>query len=149
MSATALRINGGSIAEVLYPKDSIVVCRACGKPLYRLERSIWVGEGFADSAKKYAPVSVAEVLALAERTDLEPGQRARIRAVPVEDWRLHCERIERPLPGRYPDCPSCKEQFVFGWIPDSQDGGSMFGDKGFKVSLATIPPPGQARRVTR
>ena len=47
MSVRALQFGTRSIAEVLYVKDSIVVCRCCAKPLYRLERSIWAGEGFA------------------------------------------------------------------------------------------------------
>jgi hypothetical protein len=144
--ANALKLSRDSIAEVLYSKGSIVVCRGCGKPLYRLQASIYAGEGLASSAWKYAPVSPHDLTELSQRSDLEPGQRAAILAV---DWADHCELIPTLKPGGFMDCPACKESFVFGKIAESDpDGGAKFADKGYTIGLAIIPPSGQARRVT-
>jgi hypothetical protein len=142
-----LRFTPRVQADVAYPQDSIVVCRNCGKPLYRLQRSLYVGEPAAKSAWKYAPVSVADLRALMERSDLEPGQRAAIKAMSLDDQRTHCDRIQTLAPGSFTDCPACKESFVYGKIHDTSDGGAKFGDKGYTIALAIIPPQGQARKV--
>src|SRR5690348_5096798 len=110
----ALQLTKDSIAEVLYSKGSIVVCRGCGKPLYRLQASIYAGEGMATSAWKYAPVSVFDLTELMHRHDLEPGLRAAIRAMTIEDLRTHCDSIPTVKPGSFADCSCCKESFVFG-----------------------------------
>jgi hypothetical protein len=133
--------------EVAYPKDAIVVCRNCGKPLYRLQQSLYLGEPMARSAWKYVPVTPTDLKALTERSDLEPGQRAAILAMSAEDQRTHCERIPELKAGDFADCPACKESFVFGKVNDDADGGARFGDKSFTIALAVIPPQGQARRV--
>jgi hypothetical protein len=156
MKARALTFHRHSIAEVAYPKDAIVVCRACGKPLYRLQASIFLDERAGRRSNwKYAPVSVADLQTLMERSDLEPGQRAAIKAMSLDDQRLHCDRIQ-PIkdddtPGKasFSDCPACGESFVFGKIDDDGgDGGARFSDKGFVIALAFIPPVGSARPLT-
>lgn len=144
---TALHFAPRVPVEVAYPKDSIIVCLNCGKPLYRLQQSLYVGEPLARSAWKYAPVEVADIVTLMERTDLEPGQRAALKALSLEDWRLHCEQIPTLKPGDFTDCAACKESFVFGKIRDDDEGSSRFGDKGYIVKLASIPPVGQAKRA--
>ena len=148
MRAHALHVGRGSIAEVLYPKDSIVVCRACGKPLYRLEASIFVGEnaGAASSRAKFRPVSPADLRAIVDRDDLEAGVRAAIKAMSREDRFLHCCKIQ-PIPAGGTDaCPACGQSFVFGSAADTAEGASRFGDRAYVIHLATIPPPGLARR---
>lgn len=146
--ANALRLTKQSIAEVLYAKGSIVVCRGCGKPLYRLQASIYANEGLASSAWKYAPVTMNDLIDLLQRSDLEPGQRAAIRAMSLADQRAHCDRIPTLKPGDFTDCPACKESFVYGLIAfGDRDGGAKFGDKGYTIGLCVIPPQGQARRV--
>jgi hypothetical protein len=134
-----------SIADVLYPKDAIVVCRDCGKPLYRLQASISAHESVPRSTWKYAPVSVADLKALMERQDLEPGLRAAIKAMSVDDQRLHCERIPDLKPNASAECPACGHDFVFGQIHDDADGKARFGDKSFTIKLAFIPPFGRSR----
>jgi len=132
--------------DVAYPKDSIIVCLNCGKPLYRLQQSLYVGEPLAKSAWKYAPIEVADIVALMDRSDLEPGQRAALKALSLDDWRLHCDKLTTLKPGDFSDCVSCQESFVFGKITRDDEGSSRFGDKGYVVKLATIPPQGQAKR---
>jgi len=149
---TALRFNPRVPVDVAYPKDAIIVCLNCGKPLYRLQASIYLGEHAGRQSNwKYAPVSVKDIVALMERTDLEPGQRAALKALSLADWQTHCEQIQ-PLPtdesagDRYSECPACHEPFVFGQIRTGEDSTSRFGDKGYVIRLAMIPPVGQARR---
>jgi hypothetical protein len=146
--ARQAHVNPTPAADVIYPRGSIVVCRECGKPLYRLQQSIFQGEPVGRSAWKYAPVTLRDLQELVDRSDLEPGQRAAIKAMSVEDQRLHCDRIPTHKAGDFMDCPSCRKPFAHGFIPRSRDGASMFADKGYVVSLAIIPPPGQARRVS-
>lgn len=138
--------------EVAYPKDSIIVCLRCGKPLYRLQASIYLGEHAGKQSNwKYAPVEVKDIVALMERTDIEPGQRAALKALSLADWQAHCDQIptlpkDESAGERYSECPSCKEPFLFGQIRNDQEGASRFGDKGYIIRLAMIPPQGQARR---
>lgn len=144
---TALRFTPrSSIADVAYPKDAIIVCRNfdCGKPLYRLQASLYLGEPLARSAWKYAPVSVSDLMTLIQRDDLEPGQRAAIKAMGLDAMKLHCDSIQTLRPGSFSDCPSCKQSFVFGKIAEDRDGGARFGDKGYTIALAFIPPVGRA-----
>jgi hypothetical protein len=128
---------------VVYATGAIVVCYACGIPLYRLQANIYAGEKPSRSAWKYAPVSLAELQALQARADLEPGQRAAIKALSLADQRTHCETI-RPLTTGAPlDCPRCHESFVYGRSPSA----AALTDRAFVIHLATIPPRGQSRRV--
>lgn len=149
MTATALRLTkGGSIADVLYPKDSLVVCRHCGKPLYRLQASIYYGESAGNtSCRKYVPVTPADLSDLMARNDVEAGHRAIVGAMSPEDRRTHCEQISPLRSGMMADCPSCLQPFVFGRVKNDSDGGAKFGDRAYTIALATIPPQGYARRV--
>ena len=141
-----LRLTSNIPVEVAYPQGSIVVCRECGKPIYRLQRSLYMGEPAGKSAWKYVPVTPADLQALADRSDLEPGQRAVIKAMSMADRVLHCSQIDTFKPGDFMDCPSCKKQFSTGFIPKGST--EQFGDKGFRIHLHTIPPPGQSRRAS-
>lgn len=147
MSTRALRLSPSPASDVMYPKGTIVLCYHCAKPLYRLQASIYVGEPMARSAWKYAPVSLADVIDLMQRSDLEPGQRAAFKAVPLEDWRAHVDKIPEMRPGDFADCAACHKQFVFAQTSSSEDGRFEFADKGYVITLAVIPPQGQARRV--
>ena len=147
MSDTLLRFTPNVPVDVAYPQGSIVVCRECSKPIYRLQRSIYMGEPAGRTAWKYAPVTMADLQALIERRDLEPGQRAAIKAMSVEDRALHCQKIPTFKAGDFQDCPACGKQFSTGYIPEGASK-EQFGDKGFRIHLHTIPPPGQARRAS-
>jgi hypothetical protein len=143
----ALRISPKPASEVLYEKDSIVVCWKCGKPIYRLQQSIYVGEPAGKSAWKYAPVEVKDIMLLMCRGDLDPGQVAILKDVPLADWQTHCDSINTIKPGDFADCPSCKQQFVYSQTRAGEDGPSSFLEKGYLWKLATIPPEGKAKRV--
>lgn len=143
----ALRISPRPATDVLYEQGSIVVCWACGKPIYKLQRSIYAGEPMGRSAWKYAPIDVADILDLMGRTDLDAGQIAMLKAVPLEDWRTHCDQIPPIKAGDFADCPACQKQFVYAQTRPGQDGATAFADKGYLLKLATIPPQGRAKRV--
>lgn len=142
-----LRLTPQVASEVLYPKGSIVVCHACGLPLYRLQASVYFGEPMARSAWKYAPVSVEDVRAIGDRLDLDPGVRASVRVLTSEQVAAHCARIQSLKPGDYADCPACGKSFVYAESRGNGDGPSSFADRGYVIQLATIPPQGQARPV--
>jgi hypothetical protein len=145
----ALRLSPVPSADVAYPSGSIVVCYACGKPLYKLQAAIYVGEKPSRSAWKYAPISMADLQTLIARTDLDPGIRAAIKFMTVEEQRLHCERIPTLKAGDRLDCASCQQSFVFGRTSSNADGAAEVLDRAFVIQLATIPPVGNARRLTR
>jgi hypothetical protein len=145
----ALRLSPVPSADVAYPAGSIVVCYACGKPLYKLQAAIYVGEKPSRSAWKYAPIAIEDLRALMERTDLDAGLRAAIKFLSVDDQRTHCEKIQPLKAGDFLDCAACKQPFVFGRTSTNEDGAKEFTDRAFVLQLATIPPVGKARRLTR
>lgn len=144
-----LRLTPQVAAEVLYPKGSLVVCHACGLPIYKLQASLYLGEPMGKSAWKYVPVTVPDLIALTTRADLEPGVRAAIKALGLPEMIAHCDRIPELKAGDFADCPACKRQFVYAETRGRGDGASSFGDKGYTVQLATIPPQGHARPILR
>lgn len=149
MTPQALSFARGSIADVLYPAGAIVVCRNCGKPLYRLTRSIYLGEnaGSKASREKYAPVTMADLQTLIERNDLDPGQRAVIKAMSLDDRRLHCDKVQPIGAGMSDACPACSESFVMARAAETDEGRARFNAREYVISLAIIPPQGGARRA--
>jgi hypothetical protein len=145
----ALQTSPVQSADVAYPTGSIVVCYACGKPLYRLQANIYVGEKPSRSAWKYAPITVADLQTLTARMDLDAGIRASIKFMSAEDQRTHCEQIPTLKAGSFLDCPSCTKPFVFARTSSTAEGKAEFTDRAFVIQLATIPPTGKARRLTR
>jgi hypothetical protein len=144
----ALRLSPVPTLDVAYPSGSVVVCYACGKPLYTLQGNIYVGEKPSRSAWKYAPVRLEQMIALSERTDLDPGIRASLKVMSVDDQRLHCESIKSLKAGDFLDCPACKKSFVYVRTSTGSEGAAEFTDRAYVLQLATIPPVGQARRLT-
>jgi hypothetical protein len=136
----ALRLSPVPTLDVAYPSGSVVVCYACGKPLYTLQGNIYVGEKPSRSAWKYAPVRLEQMIALSERTDLDPGIRASLKVMSVDDQRLKA--------GDFLDCPACKKSFVYVRTSTGSEGAAEFTDRAYVLQLATIPPVGQARRLT-
>ncbi len=147
MKSAALHLSPIPAADVLYPQGSIVLCMRCGVPLYKLQRSIYVGEPVAKSAWKYAPVTPSDLLDVIGRSDIEPGTRAAVKAMGQREMATHCDGIPQMKPGDFMDCAVCKESFSVGQIHNEPDGPAKFGDKGYTVTLAIIPPQGQSRRV--
>jgi hypothetical protein len=145
----ALETSPVQSSDVAYPSGSIVVCYACGKPLYRLQANIYVGEKPSRSAWKYAPISVEDLRTLIARTDIDAGLRASIKFLSADDQRTHCDSIPILKAGSFLDCASCKQPFVFGRTSSTEDGAKEFTDRAFVLQFATIPPVGKARRLTR
>jgi hypothetical protein len=137
-------------AEIIHPKGSIVVCRTCGVPLYRLVANIWDGESCGDTRWKYAPVEMQDLQVLMERPDLEPGVRAAIKFWTPAQQYAHCTVIPALENGKeFPECPSCHREMVLGEIPQDRDGKARFIDRAYtKVCLKTIPPFGVGRRAS-
>ncbi len=144
----ALFLRPRPATEVLYDKGSVVVCYACGVPLFRLQQSLYAGEPAAKSSWKYAPVEVKDIQALMFRSDLDAGQIAALRAKSLAEWQEHCERIERPRPGLMADCPACRGSYVYAQTRTAEDGAASLADRGYLWKLATIPPEGYAKRAT-
>lgn len=142
-----LKISPRPATEVLYEKGSIVMCWACGKPIYRLQQSIYAGEPMGKSAWKYAPVEPSDILELMGRADLDAGQVAFFQATSMEDWQAHCDRINTIKPGDFADCPACKKQFLYCQTRPGNDGSKAFEDRGYLLKLATIPPQGHSKLV--
>ena len=130
---------------MIYDAGSIVVCRACGKPLYRLVGNLYHGEAMARSAWKYQPVRMADLEALIDRADLDPGVRAGVKAMSLEDRRLHCDRVQPIKPGDFADCAACGAPWLYAETRGQGDGPSSFADKGYRIQLSVIPPVGRAR----
>lgn len=135
-------------ADVAYPAGSVVVCYACGIPLYRLQANIYVGEKPSRSAWKYAPIALADLWELIARTDLDAGIRAAIKVLTIEEQHAHCESIPTLKAGDFLDCPTCTKPFVFVRTSSDADGVAEFTDRAYVIQLATIPPVGQARPLT-
>lgn len=145
----ALRFSPNPQEDELYPKGSIVVCYACGKPLYKLQAAIFVTDKPSRTAWKYAPVSLADLQTIIARTDLDPGLRAAIKFMTPDEQRAHVEKIPTLKAGDALTCSACGGSFVFGRTSETQDGRAEFTDRAFVIQLATIPPVGKARRLSR
>jgi hypothetical protein len=145
----ALRLSPVQSTDVVYPTGSIVVCYSCGKPLYTLQGNIYLGEKPSRSAWKYAPITVDTLRALMDRTDLDAGLRASIKLMSVDEQRMHCEKVPSLKAGDWLDCPACQKPFVFVRTSQNADGAAEFIDRAYVIQLATIPPVGKARRLTR
>jgi hypothetical protein len=142
-----LKLSPEPASEVLYPKGSIVVCRECGKPIYRLQASIYWGEPVGKSAWKYVPVTVSEIMDLAARMDLDAGVRAAMKITSAEEWAAHCETIPTVKPGDFMDCPSCRKSFSVAATRPGDDAMASFSDRGYQVQLSVIPPFGKSRPI--
>ena len=147
MRAHTLKLSPEPASEVLYPKDSIVVCRECGKPIYRLQASIYFGEKVGKSAWKYVPVTVSDIMGLAGRLDLDAGVRAAMKVTTPEQWATHCQEIPTVKAGDFMDCPACKKSFSVAATRPGEDGSASFSDRGYQVQLSVIPPFGKSRPI--
>jgi hypothetical protein len=145
MSRGAVRSRG---QRVLYPAGGIVVCHACGVPLYRLQRNIWEGEKTSGTADRYAPAEARDVRRLMAQRDLDPGVRAAMRELVEQPDKLaYLERIPDLRNGELPDCPSCGKVWVHVQTSLGPDGKAEFIDRAYTWTLSVIYPEGAGRRV--
>lgn len=135
----------GVVPEVMVPKGAVIVCQACGVPLYRLVANIWHGEKLGGTGWKFAPVEPCDLQGLVARLDLEPGQRAAVKTLDAAD---HCALIPALRNGEMPPCPSCGAVWVRAKTSEPRaEGRAEFFDRAYIVDLAWIPPAGMAKRA--
>jgi hypothetical protein len=124
-----------------YPKGSVVLCAACGRPLYRLRRAIEPGASVARSVTAYGPVTPADLEALAELAGLAPPE-AEVRAA----RQAYCARIPEVRTGQPACCPFCGLSWVRVWAPTA----SELVDRAYTWTLVVLPPLGRVgRRIRR
>lgn len=126
-----------------YPKGSIIVCVSCGKPIYRLERGIGIGEGLGRARDAFVPVTPADIDYIVSRSDLDPGVRAHVRE--IQDVRQYCDAIARPTAGTPATCPKCDQVFIQTRTGEQSD----TIDRGFVWEPTYIPPVGAAPMALR
>ncbi len=127
----------------LYPRGSIVVCVSCAQPVYRLERSIYIGERAGRSADAYRPVRVADLLELRDREDIDAGLRASLNGRSHAELQAICDRITPLRAGAPLACPLCTHALVFARSTEQ----SETIDRGYVIELVTIPPKGHRQTV--
>src|SRR5688572_5196901 len=72
-----------------YAAGSIVVCNACARPIYKLERPIGIGQHAGRGASAFKPISMADLADLAERTDIDAGLRTVIAGWTLDQRKAH------------------------------------------------------------
>lgn len=124
-----------------YPKGSIVVCNACAKPIFILDRAICLGDKVGQSASAYKPLSLVDLGELGAREDVDAGIRAMVRAMTMDDRRAHVALLTEVRTGEPMLCPCCKDCFVQVLELDSH----AVLDKSYVIELLTIPPFGAGK----
>jgi hypothetical protein len=124
-----------------YPKGSIVLCNACGDPLYRLEGGIAVGDKGGRMASRFKPVSLADLAELAGRVDIDAGIRARLASMTPDGLKAHVAKIPEPKAGDAMGCPCCGGCFAQVLSTEKNE----TNDRAYVIELLTIPPFGAGR----
>lgn len=130
-------------AHEIYPKGSIVICISCARPLYRLERSIFVGERAGRSADAYRPVRVADLVDLRAREDVDAGLRSSLRSLTTQQLQLLCDRIRPLRAGALFVCSLCDKPLLLARTTEV----SETIDRAYVLELVTIPPAGHKTTV--
>jgi len=124
-----------------YPKGSIVLCNACALPLFKLDGTVVFGRKAGGAASLFKPLSVADLLELAGRTDIDAGIRARVSAWTTDERRAHVDKLVEPKAGDLMACPFC-----FGsWAQVLTTEQTETHDRAYTLELLTIPPVGLGR----
>lgn len=119
-----------------YAKGSVVICQHCLKPLYRLTRSISVGERANRTADAYRPISVIDLEAMTAFRGRSAGVSAAIRSWTPEQRLEHCQQIPALKSGSPALCPACQHSFVRVRAPERGE----VVDQAYTWELFTIPP---------
>ena len=123
-----------------YPRGSVVLCNACARPIFKLDRSICVGDKVGQSASAYKPLDAVDLAALQERIDVDAGVRSTLRAQTPAERAAHLAGLEGQelRTGEPMMCPLCKASFVQVLAVTKHE----VLDKAYTVELLIIPPPG-------
>ena len=124
-----------------YPKNSIVLCNACAKPIYRLDRGIALGDKAGRMASAFVPIDAIDLELLARREDVDAGVRAMVRSWDADARKAHLALLSEVRTGQPMLCPVCRECFV--QVTSTTKNEAL--DRAYTVELLTIPPEGFGR----
>lgn len=127
----------------LYPKGSIVICVSCARPVYRLERAIFIGERAGRSADAYRPVRVADLVELRARADVDAGLRTSLNELTTQQLQRLCDTVTPLRAGAPLACPLCGKALVFA---RSTEAGET-NDRAYVLELVTVPPAGHKATI--
>jgi hypothetical protein len=122
-----------------YAKGSIVVCTACAKPIFKLERGIALGDKAGQMASAFKPLSLVDVDALAGRTDIDQGVRAAMSSMSLDKRVEFVNKLREVRSGDPMICPVCGDCFVQVLSVEAHE----VLDKSYTLELLTIPPDGR------
>lgn len=126
----------------LYAKGSIVICVSCALPIYRLERSIFIGEKAGRSAQAYRPVRLADLEELRDRRDVDAGLRAVLNGWDDAQAKAHVDGVPVLNSGDPLVCPCCHKGFVQARTSADPTEIAETRERGYVIQLITIPPKG-------
>lgn len=128
--------DGGGLEK--YPKGSVVLCNACARPIFKLDRSLHVGDKVGSTASAYKPLDVIDLAVLAERQDIDEGVRSVLRAQTPEERAAHVAELREMRSGDPMICPLCACTFVQVISVERHE----VLDKAYTIELLIIPPQG-------
>jgi hypothetical protein len=124
-----------------YAKGSIVLCNACAKPVFVLDRSICLGDKAGAMASAFKPLTAAHVVDLSRREDIDAGLRAMLRSWTPEQVAQHVQRLREMRAGDAMACPACDG--CFAQVVSIEE--SEVRDRAHTLELLTVPPEGDGR----
>jgi hypothetical protein len=119
-----------------YPKGSIVLCNACALPIFKLDYGISLGDKAGKAASAFKPLSVADLETLENRTDIDAGVRAVVKAMSPEQRARHINGLRDVRSGDPMICPCCAGTFVQVLSVEKSEA----LDNAYTIELLTIPP---------
>src|SRR4051794_7018982 len=95
-----------------YQKGSIVLCNECAAPIYKLDFGIDLGMKGGRAAKAFKPLSLADLVELSTRPDIDAGIRGTIASWSPERRAQHLASLDEKRSGDPMICPACHGCFV-------------------------------------
>ena len=124
-----------------YPKGSIVVCNACARPVFKLDRAIDLGDKAGQTASAFKPLTNEDLTELAGRSDVDAGLRATVSGWTPEVRKAFIESLREMRAGDPMMCPSCGDCFVQVLSTEKHE----VLDRAYTIELLTVPPFGAGR----
>lgn len=126
-----------------YAKGSVVICNACAKPIFTLERGICLGDRAGKMVSAFKPLRMVDLETLEQREDVDAGVRASIRIMSLEQRRAFLALMREVKTGDPMSCPICNSCFVQVLAVDKHE----VLDKAYTIELVTIPPSGKVTAI--
>lgn len=121
-----------------YAKGSIVLCNACAEPIFKLDRAIQIGDGAGKTASALKPLTLADLIILGERDDIDAGVKASINAKTRDEQLAHVRKLKEVRAGDPMICPVCSCCFPQVLSVTKHE----VLDRAYVIELVTIPPKG-------